>query len=83
MRARSRPPRDRPAGLLQHGEPLLRGEQRRLARTKWAGSEPYGYILKPFEPKQVHAVLQLALSRRAKEIAANGGLTPDRTWAKP
>ena len=44
------------------------------------GSEPYGYILKPFEPKQVHAVLQLALSRRAKEIAANGGLTPDRTW---
>jgi CheY-like chemotaxis protein len=42
------------------------------------GSEPYGYILKPFEPKQVHAVLQLALSRRAKEIAANGGLTPER-----
>jgi len=30
------------------------------------GTEPYGYILKPFEPKQVHAILQLALSRRAK-----------------
>jgi len=42
------------------------------------GSEPYGYILKPFEPKQVHAVLQLALSRRAKEIAANSGASQDR-----
>jgi len=31
------------------------------------GSEPYGYILKPFEPKQVNAVLQLALSRRARQ----------------
>ena len=31
------------------------------------GSEPYGYILKPFEPKQLNAVLQIALSRRAKE----------------
>ena len=33
-------------------------------------SEPYGYILKPFEPKQLHAVLQLALSRRLKEASA-------------
>jgi len=32
------------------------------------GAEPYGYILKPFEPRQLHAVLQLALSRRAKEM---------------
>lgn len=31
------------------------------------GAEPYGYVLKPFEPRQLHAVLQLALSRRAKE----------------
>ena len=31
------------------------------------GAEPYGYVLKPFEPKQLHAVLQIALSRRAKE----------------
>jgi len=32
-------------------------------------SEPYGYLLKPFLPKQVHAVLQIALSRRARESA--------------
>ena len=32
-------------------------------------SEPYGYLLKPFQPKQVHAVLQIALSRRARESA--------------
>ncbi len=34
------------------------------------GSEPYGYILKPFDIKQLHGVLQIALSRRAKEAAA-------------
>jgi len=34
------------------------------------GSEPYGYILKPFDTKQLHGVLQIALSRRAKEAAA-------------
>lgn len=33
------------------------------------GSEPYGYILKPFDSKQLHAVLQLALSRRDRESA--------------
>ena len=32
-------------------------------------SEPYGYLLKPFLPKQVHAVLQIALSRRTRESA--------------
>ena len=33
------------------------------------GSEPYGYILKPFDSKQLHAVLQLAISRRDREFA--------------
>lgn len=33
------------------------------------GSEPYGYVLKPFDSKQLHAVLQLALSRRDRESA--------------
>jgi two-component system, response regulator PdtaR len=33
------------------------------------GSEPYGFILKPFDPKQLHAVLQLAMSRRNREYA--------------
>ena len=33
------------------------------------GSEPYGYILKPFDSKQLHAVLQLALSRHNRESA--------------
>jgi CheY-like chemotaxis protein len=33
------------------------------------GSEPYGYILKPFDSKQLHAVLQLAISRRDRESA--------------
>lgn len=33
-------------------------------------SEPYGYLLKPFEPRQVHAILQLAISRRDRETAA-------------
>jgi AmiR/NasT family two-component response regulator len=32
------------------------------------GTEPYGYVLKPFEPRQLHGVLQLALSRRGREI---------------
>jgi AmiR/NasT family two-component response regulator len=30
------------------------------------GTEAFGFILKPFEPKLVHAVVQLALSRRAE-----------------
>jgi CheY-like chemotaxis protein len=33
------------------------------------GSEPYGYILKPFNSKQLHAILQLAISRRNRESA--------------
>lgn len=35
-------------------------------------SEPYGCVLRPFQPKQLHTVLQLALSRRAREVAAHG-----------
>jgi signal transduction histidine kinase/DNA-binding NarL/FixJ family response regulator len=45
------------------------------------GSEPYGYILKPFEPKQVHAVLQLALSRHAKVVAESTVRTDGRNHA--
>jgi len=30
-------------------------------------AEPYGYVLKPFEPRQVHAVIQLAVGRRIRE----------------
>ncbi len=33
------------------------------------GTEPFGFILKPFEPKLVDAVVQLALSRHAKLMA--------------
>lgn len=36
------------------------------------GSEPYGYVLKPFDSKQLHAVLQLALSRRDRETRDQG-----------
>lgn len=30
-------------------------------------TEPYGYVVKPFRPEQVHAAIQLALERRARE----------------
>jgi CheY-like chemotaxis protein len=33
-------------------------------------SEPYGYILKPFDPKQVHVTIQLALSRHQRAMDA-------------
>jgi len=45
------------------------------------GSEPYGYILKPFEPKQVHAVLQLALSRHTKLQAESPARTDGHSHA--
>src|SRR5581483_8364336 len=32
------------------------------------GAEPYGYVLKPYDPRQLHAVLQVALGRRAREM---------------
>lgn len=41
------------------------------------GSDPYGYILKPFDSKQLHVVLQLALSRRNRE-AAEDSISGDR-----
>jgi DNA-binding response OmpR family regulator len=31
------------------------------------GTEAYGYILKPFNPAEVNAVIQLALERRERE----------------
>jgi chemotaxis response regulator CheB len=30
-------------------------------------TEPYGYVVKPFRPEQIHAALQLALERRSRE----------------
>jgi chemotaxis response regulator CheB len=34
---------------------------------KVTATAPYGYVLKPFDPAQVHVAIQLALDRRAKE----------------
>lgn len=31
-------------------------------------TEPYGYVVKPFRSEQVHAAIQLALERRAREL---------------
>ena len=33
-------------------------------------TDPYGYILKPFRAREVHAAIQLALERRERELAA-------------
>lgn len=41
------------------------GDAQTLARV--AATEPYGYVLKPLDMAQVHAALQLALDRRARE----------------
>jgi chemotaxis response regulator CheB len=35
---------------------------------KVTASAPYGYVLKPFDPAQVHVAIQLALDRRDKEL---------------
>jgi DNA-binding NarL/FixJ family response regulator len=41
-------------------------DEQTLARV--TASAAYGYLLKPFDPAQVHVALQLALDRRAKEL---------------
>jgi chemotaxis response regulator CheB len=41
------------------------GDVDTLARV--TATTPYGYVLKPFDPAQVHVAIQLALDRRAKE----------------
>jgi CheY-like chemotaxis protein len=41
------------------------GDDATLTRAR--ATEPYGYVLKPFEIGQVHAAIQLALDRRDKE----------------
>jgi chemotaxis response regulator CheB len=42
------------------------GDEDTLARVK--ATEPYGFVLKPFDMAQVHAAIQLALDRRAREV---------------
>ncbi len=42
-------------------------ERRTLARA--AETQPYGYLLKPFSDRDVHATLQMALGRRRTDIA--------------
>jgi len=42
-------------------------ERRTLARA--AETRPYGYLLKPFSDRDVHATLQMALGRRRTDIA--------------
>ena len=37
-----------------------------LVRAK--ETEPYGYLLKPVEPRELHATIELALHRRSREI---------------
>jgi DNA-binding NarL/FixJ family response regulator len=54
----------------QYGVPVVYvtayGDAETLARV--TATAPYGYVLKPFDPAQVHVALQLALDRRAKEL---------------
>ena len=38
-------------------------------------TEPYGYVVKPFHPHEVHAAIQLALDRRDKELRAGNPRT--------
>jgi DNA-binding NarL/FixJ family response regulator len=42
------------------------GDEPTLARVK--ATEPYGYVLKPFDMGQVHVAIQLALDRRDREV---------------
>jgi chemotaxis response regulator CheB len=44
----------------------------RIKRT-----QPYGYVVKPFEPVEIHAAIQLALNRREKEEAADRAPLPE------
>jgi DNA-binding NarL/FixJ family response regulator len=42
------------------------GDAETLGKVK--ATEPYGYVLKPFDPAQVHVAIQLALDRRDREL---------------
>jgi CheY-like chemotaxis protein len=54
----------------QFGVPVVyvtaHGDEETLAKV--TATAPYGYVLKPFDPAQVHVALQLALDRRDKEF---------------
>jgi CheY-like chemotaxis protein len=54
----------------QFGVPVVyvtaHGDEETLAKV--TATAPYGYVLKPFDPAQVHVALQLALDRRDKEL---------------
>jgi chemotaxis response regulator CheB len=53
----------------QFGVPVVyvtaHGDEETLGKA--TATAPYGYVLKPFDPAQVHVAIQLALDRRAKE----------------
>jgi CheY-like chemotaxis protein/two-component sensor histidine kinase len=49
-------------------------EESTVARAR--ATRPYGYLLKPFSERELHATIQMALERRAAEIALK--LTEDR-----
>jgi CheY-like chemotaxis protein len=49
-------------------------EDSTVARAR--ATRPYGYLLKPFSERELHATIQMALERRAAEIALK--LTEDR-----
>ena len=42
-------------------------EEATLARAR--ATRPYGYLLKPFAERELHATIQMALERRAAELA--------------